>query len=50
MTTAAVGVMMFTRPEADWKAVTIRLPLMDANWPRGAMMGMERVASPEDEG
>ena len=50
MTTAAVGVMRFTRPEADWKAVTTRLSSMPANRPRGAMTGMDRVASPEEEG
>ena len=42
--------MRFTRPQADWKAVTTSAPLTPANCPRGATMGTERVASPEDEG
>ena len=50
MTTAAVGVMMFTRPEADWNAVTTRDASTPANCPRGARTGMDRVASPEEEG
>ena len=50
MTTAAVGVMMFTRPEADWNAVTTRSPPTPANRPRGAMTGTDSVASPEEEG
>ena len=50
MTTAAVGVTMFTSPEADWKAVTISSPPTPANCPRGATMGMDSVARPEEEG
>ena len=41
---------MFTRPEADWKAVTTRSPPTPANLPRGATMGMDSVASPDEEG
>ena len=50
MTTAAVGVTMFTSPEADWKAVTISSPPTPANCPYGAMMGTDSVACPEVEG
>ena len=43
-------VMMFTRPEADWNAVTTRSPPTPANLPRGATMGMDSVARPDEDG
>ena len=50
MTTAAVGVMIFTRPEADWNAVTTRSPPTPANLLSGAIMGTDSVARPEEDG
>ena len=50
MTTAAVGVTRFTRPDADWNAVTTRSPPTPAKRPRGASTGMDSVARPEEEG
>ena len=49
MTTAAVGVTMFTRPEADWNAVTISSPPMPANCPSGAMIAILCVRFQTDD-
>ena len=50
ITTALVGVTRLTRPQAHWNAVMTRLRLTPAKSARGAMMGIERVASPEVDG
>ena len=50
MTMAEVGVKRFTQPDADWYAVTTIARLTPAKSPSGAMIGIARVACPEDEG
>jgi hypothetical protein len=50
MTMAEVGVNRFTQPDADWYAVTTIARLTPAKSPRGAMIGIARVAWPDDEG
>ena len=50
ITTAAVGVTRFTRPQADWKAVTTTSPPTPANCPSGATTGTDSVARPEEDG
>ena len=50
MTTALVGVSRFTRPEALWNAVMINALEILVNSPKGTMMGMDNVASPELDG
>ena len=50
MTTADVGVIRFTQPEAVAKAVTTKLRGTSAKSATGARMGMDSTASPEVEG
>src|SRR6516162_1580063 len=50
MTMADVGVNRLTQPDADWNPVTTMARLTPAKSPSGAMMGMARVAWPDEDG
>src|SRR3954468_3347976 len=50
MITAEVGVTRFTKPEADWKAVTTIERETPAKSASGARMGMTSAACPDDDG
>ena len=50
MITAEVGVIRFTRPDADWYAVTATERLTWAKSASGARIGITSAACPEEEG
>src|SRR5215813_10419624 len=50
MITADVGVTRFTRPDADWYAVTTTERATPAKSASGARIGMTSAACPEDDG
>src|SRR5437660_8028062 len=50
MITAEVGVTRFTKPDADWYAVTTRARDTPAKSASGARIGITSAACPDDEG
>src|SRR5438309_11309645 len=50
MMTAEVGVTRFTKPDADWNAVTTRARETPAKSASGARIGMTSAACPDDDG
>ena len=50
ITIPEVGATRFRTPEADWYAVTIKLPLTFTNSPRGAMIPIVALARPDEDG
>src|SRR6478609_2023338 len=50
MITADVGVTRFTRPDADWKAVTAIARDTPAKSASGARIGITSAACPDDDG
>src|SRR5438309_6587161 len=50
MMTAEVGVTRFTKPDADWNAVTTRARETPAKSASGARIGITSAACPDDDG
>ena len=50
MTTAEVGVSRLTKPDADWKPVTVTARVTPAKSASGARMGITSAAWPDDDG
>ena len=50
MMTAEVGVTRFTKPDADWNAVTMRARETPAKSASGARIGITSAAWPDDDG
>lgn len=50
ITIADVGATRLSNPEADWKAVIIRLGLTPTNPPNGAMIPIVALARPDEDG